>query len=133
MRQSLFNKRNPTSANANRPLVIAHRGASGLAPENTLAAFKLASALGAQGIELDAHLSADGKPVVIHDSRLNRTTDGKGQVAKFTAADLQSLDAGSWFMRRLAFRPRARRMLERVILAKAAVGTLARTIEGRIR
>ena len=56
------------------PLVIAHRGASGLAPENTMAAFRLATALGADGFELDVQLSADGQPVVIHDARVNRTT-----------------------------------------------------------
>ena len=62
------------------PLIIAHRGASGEAPENTLAAFELALRQGAGGIELDVHLSSDGIPVVIHDPRLSRTTSGKGWV-----------------------------------------------------
>src|SRR5919206_4427287 len=91
-------------------LVIAHRGASGLAPENTMAAFRLAAALGADGFELDVQLSADGRPVVIHDARLNRTTDRVGAVASLTAAELAACDAGAWFARRLARRPRIRAM-----------------------
>src|SRR5689334_2474483 len=87
-----------------RPLVIAHRGASGLAPENTMAAFRLALALGADGIELDVQLSADRIAIVIHDTRLNRTTDQKGAVAALTAAELAACDAGEWFARRLARR-----------------------------
>jgi glycerophosphoryl diester phosphodiesterase len=95
-----------------KPLIIAHRGASGLAPENTLAAFKLACAMGATGIELDVHLSADGKPVVIHDRSLNRTTGARGAVARFTATQLRQLDAGSWFTRQLGFKPRTRKSVE---------------------
>lgn len=94
-----------------RPLVIAHRGASGLAPENTVAAFKLAWALGADGVEMDVQLTADGHPVVIHDSRVNRTTNGAGAVSRLTLDQLQSLDAGSWFERRLGRRPRVRAMV----------------------
>src|SRR3954467_15312085 len=97
-----------------KPLVIAHRGASGLAPENTMAAFRLAVALGADGFELDVQLSADGQPVVIHDARLNRTTDHTGAVAALTAAELATSDAGSWFARRLARRPRTRAMAQSV-------------------
>lgn len=93
--------------------MIAHRGASGFAPENTLAAFGLAVALGADGVEMDAQLSADGKVVVIHDARVNRTTNATGPVASFTAAELQELDAGGWFGRRLMKRPRLRAALER--------------------
>lgn len=81
-------------SSALRPLIIGHRGASAEAPENTLAAFVLAQAQGADGIELDVQLSADGWPVVIHDSKLERTTDGQGQVRQFTLAQLQALDAG---------------------------------------
>lgn len=91
------------------PLVIAHRGASAVAPENTLAAFKLALAMGADGVEFDVNLSADGVPVVIHDRRLSRTTSGAGWVSAFPVTELQRLDAGKWFERRLALRPRARR------------------------
>ena len=92
------------------PLIIAHRGASGLAPENTMAAFRLALAMGADGFELDVQLSADGQPVVIHDARLNRTTDRMGAVAALTAAELAACDASAWFARRLARRPRIRAM-----------------------
>lgn len=77
--------------------VYAHRGASALAPENTLAAFRHALQAGAAGVELDVHLSADGTPVVIHDETLERTTDGRGPVAGYTIEALQRLDAGSWF------------------------------------
>src|SRR5690349_18442492 len=94
------------------PLVIAHRGASGLAPENTMAAFRLAVALGADGFELDVQLSADGQPVVIHDIRANRTTDCAGAVAALTADELMACDAGAWFARRLARRPRIRAMAQ---------------------
>lgn len=75
-----------------------------------MAAFKLAIALGADGVEMDTQLSADGTPVVIHDARVNRTTDGSGNVARLTLAQLQVLDAGSWFDRRLIMRPRVRAM-----------------------
>jgi glycerophosphoryl diester phosphodiesterase len=91
-----------------RPMVIAHRGASALAPENTLAAFRLAVAIGADGAEMDVQLSADGKPIVIHDSRVDRTTDGTGPVSSLNAREIATLDAGSWFDRKLALRPRVR-------------------------
>lgn len=82
---------------ASRTLNIAHQGASAAAPSNTLAAFRRAAELGADGIELDVHLSADGVPVVIHDFTVDRTTDGTGRVADLTLAALKELDAGSWF------------------------------------
>jgi len=78
-------------------LGIAHRGASGRAPENTHAAFAAALDLGAEAIELDCQLSADGELVVIHDETLDRTTDGRGPVGDRSAAELARLDAGSWF------------------------------------
>ncbi len=74
--------------------VWAHRGASGHAPENTLAAFALAADLGADGVELDVQLSADGQVVVIHDETLDRTTNGQGAVKDFTAGQLAAVDAG---------------------------------------
>ncbi len=77
--------------------VIAHRGASAYAPENTLAAFDKALALGSRFIEFDVMCSADGVPFIIHDDSLKRTTTGKGEVGKVDAAYLESLDAGSWF------------------------------------
>jgi len=78
-------------------LGIAHRGASGRAPENTHAAFAAALDLGAEAIELDCQLSVDGELVVIHDETLDRTTDGRGPVGDHSAAELARLDAGSWF------------------------------------
>jgi glycerophosphoryl diester phosphodiesterase len=78
-------------------LGIAHRGASGRAPENTRAAFAAALELGAEAIELDVQLSSDGELVVIHDETLERTTDGEGAVGDWAAADLAGLDAGTWF------------------------------------
>ena len=80
-----------------RPLVIAHRGASGSCPENTLAAFRRAAALGADMIELDAQLTRDGEVVVIHDLTLDRTTDGTGPVRELTLAEIRRRDAGAWF------------------------------------
>ena len=77
--------------------IWAHRGAAADAPENTLVAFAAAEAAGADGIELDVHLSRDGVPVVIHDERVERTTDGHGAVAELCLAELRRLDAGSWF------------------------------------
>jgi glycerophosphoryl diester phosphodiesterase len=79
------------------PLVIGHRGAAAEAPENTLLAFELALQQGADGIEFDVHLAADGVPVVIHDASLRRTTSGRGLVRAFTSLQLCRLDAGSWF------------------------------------
>jgi len=84
---------------ATHPLNLAHRGGAALAPENTMLAFQNALALGADGLELDVHASQDGELVVIHDDTVDRTTDGSGQVAEMTLAQLQALDAGyrySW-------------------------------------
>ncbi|MDO6681115.1 glycerophosphodiester phosphodiesterase family protein [Oceanobacter sp. 5_MG-2023] len=77
--------------------VIAHRGASRLAPENTLAAFRLAQQAGASWIEVDVALSADGQAVIFHDERLDRCTNGHGWLLLHTLIELQQLDAGSWF------------------------------------
>src|SRR5438034_7470028 len=90
----------PAAAPLRRPLRIAHRGASARAPENTLAAFTEAVRLGANAIELDVHLTADGVPVVIHDATVERTTNGRGEVAAMTSKDLRRLDAGAWFSSR---------------------------------
>src|SRR3989454_2606516 len=78
-------------------MVIAHRGASSYAPENTLAAFDLAIQMGVSHIELDVHFTRDGHVVVIHDDTVNRTTNGSGPVTSHALAALQGLDAGSWF------------------------------------
>jgi glycerophosphoryl diester phosphodiesterase len=79
------------------PAVFAHRGGAALAPENTLAAFDRGLTLGADGIELDVQLSRDGTVVVHHDATVDRTTNGRGAVAAFTAAELAGLDAGYRF------------------------------------
>lgn len=79
------------------PTIFAHRGASAHAPENTLAAFELALAQGAEAIELDVKLSADGHVVVIHDATADRTTDGHGRVQDKSLVQLRSLDAGAFF------------------------------------
>jgi glycerophosphoryl diester phosphodiesterase len=77
--------------------IIAHRGNSSAAPENTLAAFREAVEMGADGVEFDVRLSSDGVPVVIHDETLERTTPGAGKVALHTGQELTALDAGGWF------------------------------------
>lgn len=79
------------------PFIFAHRGASAHAPENTLAAFELAIAQNADGIELDVKLSADGQVVVIHDPTVDRTTGAHGRVKDLSLAELRSLNAGSFF------------------------------------
>jgi glycerophosphoryl diester phosphodiesterase len=79
------------------PLIIAHRGASAVAPENTIAAFTAAIASGADGVEFDVRLSKDGIPVVVHDATLIRTAGINELVADRTADELSRVDAGSWF------------------------------------
>jgi glycerophosphoryl diester phosphodiesterase len=92
-----------TMAPAFKPLLnIAHRGARHGAPENTMAAFRLAAEMGAGGLELDVQLCKDGEAVVIHDFTVDRTTDGRGQVKDFTLTELQSLDAGGWYAAQFA-------------------------------
>ena len=77
--------------------IFGHRGSAGNRPENTLVSFQEAARAGADGIELDVQLSQDGVPVVIHDERVNRTTNGEGWVKDLTFAELRALDAGSSF------------------------------------
>jgi glycerophosphoryl diester phosphodiesterase len=122
--------------------VFAHRGGAKLAPENTLVAFELGLSHGADGLELDVHLSRDGVPVVIHDATLERTTNGRGPVAALTAAELASLDAGMHFdaARGFPFReqghgvPTLERVLERcpytrvIIEMKYGTAALARAV-----
>ena len=79
------------------PLIVAHRGASRIAPENTLAAFSRAIDDGADAIELDVRLIADGNVVVFHDSRLERTSDGAGKIERRSLDELKGLSAGSWY------------------------------------
>src|SRR5262249_19034435 len=75
----------------------AHRGASAYAPENTLPAFELAVTQGAAALEIDVRLTRDAEVVVFHDARVDRTTDGHGEVRLMTLAELRALDAGRWF------------------------------------
>lgn len=84
------------SAYSSLPKVIAHRGSSGQAPENTLASLHLAGQQGIKWVEIDVMLSADGIPVIFHDDYLSRTTDGEGLIHKTPLAQLKQLDAGSW-------------------------------------
>lgn len=81
-----------------RPLLFAHRGASRLAPENTLEAFDLAVRCGVDVLEMDVHMTRDGHIVVLHDADVGRTTAGAGLVAAYTLAELQALDAGAKFL-----------------------------------
>lgn len=82
---------------SSRPLVYAHRGGAALRPENTIASFDHGLSLGADGLELDVHLSSDGIVVVHHDDTLDRTTGGTGFVSSFTAVELAAVDAGYRF------------------------------------
>jgi len=79
------------------PELMAHRGNSALAPENTLAAFAKALETPSQWTELDVHLTADGEVIVMHDATVDRTTNGRGVIAEMTLAQIKALDAGSWF------------------------------------
>ena len=81
------------------PLIIGHRGASAIAPENTIAAFRLALAAGADGVEFDVRLTRDGIPVVIHDDNLRRTGSLPRTVTSLSLAELKQVDVGSWFNR----------------------------------
>lgn len=105
-----------------RPLVIGHRGASADAPENTLAAFDLAFDDGADGVEFDVRLAADGVPVVIHDATLARTALARGRAEALTSSELSRLGAGEWFNLRHPARARGAYASERV-------PTLARVFE----
>ncbi len=80
-----------------QPALMAHRGNSGLAPENTLAAFAAALETKSEWVELDVHLSADGELIVMHDATVDRCTNGSGAIAEMTLAQIKALDAGSWF------------------------------------
>ena len=80
-----------------RPIVIAHRGDKTHAPENSLAAFSLAAENGADAIEFDVKLTANGRVIVIHDPTVDRTTNGKGKISQLPFAAVRELDAGAWF------------------------------------
>ncbi|MBW4829126.1 MAG: glycerophosphodiester phosphodiesterase [Clostridiaceae bacterium] len=80
-----------------RPLILAHRGASHYAPENTFASYEMAVDMNADGIEIDVHKSKDGHLIVCHDEKVDRTTNGTGYIKDLTLEEIKSLDAGSWF------------------------------------
>ncbi|WP_327084777.1 glycerophosphodiester phosphodiesterase [Thalassobacillus devorans] len=86
-------------------MIYAHRGASKLAPENTMPAFELAYHAGADGIETDVQLTKDGIPILIHDENVRRTTNGTGFVQDYTYKELKKLDAGSWFSSKFSDTP----------------------------
>src|SRR5204863_4134011 len=79
------------------PPIIGHRGAAAHAPENTLAGLRRAKALGCSWVEFDVRLTADNQPVLLHDNRLERTTDGRGRVSAMSLAAVRRHDAGQWF------------------------------------
>jgi glycerophosphoryl diester phosphodiesterase len=85
-----------------RPIILAHRGDLAHAPENTLPAFEQAIQKGADGVELDAKLTADGHVIVFHDTTVDRTTNGSGKVSSFTMNGIRKLDAGSWLDEKFA-------------------------------
>jgi glycerophosphoryl diester phosphodiesterase len=104
-----------------KPLVIAHRGASAYAPENTLSAFNLALEMGADGIELDVSLTSDDIPVVIHDDTVDRTTNGHGAIDQMTLAQVQQLDACNKLQK---YRGEKIPTLEQVLRAVGTRGTV---------
>lgn len=79
-----------------QPVIIAHRGYSAVAPENTLAAYRAAIEAGAPAAECDVRCTRDGEVILLHDATLDRTTDGEGEVAEVTLAEVREVDAGSW-------------------------------------
>ncbi len=87
---------------AQKPIIISHRGASGEAPENTLASIIRAKELNTDMIEIDVHLSKDGKLVIMHDYSVDRTTNAKGKIKELEYEYLRTLDAGSWFAEEFA-------------------------------
>jgi len=95
----------PSSKTWPLPFWIAHRGAGKLAPENTLAAFRLGASHGYRAFECDVKLSRDGQPFLLHDATLNRTSNGRGRAGDLSWAELSLLDAGSWHSRAYAGEP----------------------------
>lgn len=101
--------------NKSKTIVIAHRGASSNAPENTIAAFQKAAEFGADGCEFDVKCTKDGEIIIIHDQTVDRTTEGNGKVKNFSLEEIQKLDAGSFFSPEFANEriPRLRDVLEK--------------------
>ncbi|MCA1558392.1 MAG: hypothetical protein LC731_07630 [Acidobacteria bacterium] len=110
---------NVTSSDAARlPLIIGHRGAAAVAPENTIVSFERAMEDGADGIEFDVRLARDYVPVVIHDPNLRRTALRKGLIASLSSTELQEINVGAWFNRR--FPALARAKYEQATIPKLA-------------
>src|SRR5262245_20012933 len=106
------------------PLIIAHRGDSIHAPENTLAAIRAAVEAGADGVEFDVRLAKDGVPVVIHDASLKRVAGVDLKVADLTSAELGTIDVGSWFNARRPRRAKPEYSRERVPTMAQVMRTL---------
>src|SRR5256885_7551900 len=104
------------------PLIIGHRGAAAVAPENTLVSFERALADGADGIEFDVRLALDGVPVVIHDASLRRTGQRDGLIAFLSSIELSEMGVGTWFNQRYPTTARPE-------YTRATVPTLARVFE----
>ncbi|MGM7684226.1 glycerophosphodiester phosphodiesterase [Cytobacillus sp. Hm23] len=92
------NESNTILREGGKPDVIAHRGGAGIAPENTLEAFKLSDSLGVDMLEFDVRLSKDGQVVVMHDETIDRTTNGEGKISEYSVEELKSFDAGYHFV-----------------------------------
>lgn len=106
------------------PLVIAHRGASAEAPENTLVAFNRAFELGADGIELDVQVTQDGVPVILHPSTVDYPTHHIQSIAAMTLAEVKRLDVGAWFDEKFRGEPLRIPTLEQVLEAVGARGKI---------
>lgn len=102
-------------------IVLGHRGAPSLAPENTLASIRRAARAGASWVEIDVDVIGDGTPIVIHDSSLDRTTDRTGSYYDLSRAELEDIDAGSWFIADDGSRPYAGERLPTLARALEAI------------
>lgn len=111
-----------TDARSSGPLIIGHRGAASVAPENTIISFKRATTDGADGIEFDVRLAQDRVPVVIHDPLLRRTALKEGAIASLSSTALREMDVGTWFNLRFP-------ALARAEYAQATIPTLAEVFE----
>jgi len=115
-------------ANGQKTVVIAHRGGSSMAPENTIAAFKTADSINADYYELDVQISLDDSLMIMHDASVDRTTNGTGNIASMTYAQLRQLDAGSWFG--AAFTgEKIPTLREALLVAKISKGSIGVVIE----
>jgi glycerophosphoryl diester phosphodiesterase len=116
-----------------QPPVIAHRGASAYAPENTLIAFTKAAQLGIKWVEFDVMLAADGHPIVFHDELLDRTTNGRGPIGDYSYHYLRTLDAGKWFSSKFSGEriPSLAQVLEFLLAAKISANVEIKPLPGQ--